>query len=532
MTGSTRSSGRPGPGSIVMKAIEIGEGADVSTAGAVLIESPSIVQVMVTDAQAAIPSISDSPQAAYIFDTPEEGKAAEVTLDVIAAANAGWAASKRSVMPMFNARSRTRCVRLIRPAQGTLEGVITAPRIEKVVEAVATTVADRTISIPQIVVLPKRQVTFTFADFDLKNLETINVQPVDDGLVIQNLRTEARLYLAKAIDDPLEERPEDYLVRHLIERNEIDYDAHADLLCTLAGQLVERVRSYLDTDADVENVLLRHGRQLAEFIFAQMMQHYRETPLGADDYEVRITRGFTLLKAQPLHLTPGQRARNFRQPVSPLSDTKRQVFTGFSKCCYPAQKFHSDPERRFAVLIDGEAGVKKWLKPARDQFKIEHKFGDGYEPDFVVETSERMFICEVKAGSDIDDPVVISKAYAAIKWCEAANRHAAEANGKPGLMFLFRITRSTAAQAWLGLQPNSSGAHEKLPLKSESGLHVFKRLPPIPRRSFLRPRMRPAASASLALSNQSSRTVPGEPIRPHSRTSVHSPNRVGAMCRA
>ena len=34
---------------------------------------------------------------------------------------------------------------------------------EKIVETVAATVADRTISIPQIVVLPKKQVTFTFA---------------------------------------------------------------------------------------------------------------------------------------------------------------------------------------------------------------------------------------------------------------------------------------------------------------------------------------------------------------------------------
>ena len=81
-------------------------------------------------------------------------------------------------------------------------------------------------------------------------------------------------------------------MRYLIERNEIDYDAHAALLYKLAGQVVARVRSYLADDAEVENVLLRHGRQLAEFIFAQMMNHYRETPLGEDDYEVTVTRGF------------------------------------------------------------------------------------------------------------------------------------------------------------------------------------------------------------------------------------------------
>jgi type III restriction enzyme len=38
------------------------------------------------------------------------------------------------------------------------------------------------------------------------------------------------------------------------------------LLYKLAGQVVERVKSYLANDAEVENVLLRHGRQLADFI--------------------------------------------------------------------------------------------------------------------------------------------------------------------------------------------------------------------------------------------------------------------------
>jgi type III restriction enzyme len=111
--------------------------------------------------------------------------------------------------------------------------------------------------------MPKRQAPFRFKDFDLKDLETINIRPIDDSLVIQALRTEVQTYLAKATDDPRESRPEDYLVRNLIDRNEIDYDTHSDLLYKLASQLVARVRSYLETDPEVENVLPRNGRQLA-----------------------------------------------------------------------------------------------------------------------------------------------------------------------------------------------------------------------------------------------------------------------------
>jgi type III restriction enzyme len=319
----------------------------------------------------------------------------------------------------------------MRPVQPTLEGVVEPPQIEMVVERVAATVADWTMSIPQIVVLPKRQVTFRFEDFDLANLEAINVRPIEDGLVIQTLRTEARIYLAKATNEQLEERPEDYLVRYLIERNEIDYDAHADLLYKLAGQVVGRLRTYLDADAEVENALLRHGRQLADFVFAQMMQHYKETQLGEEDYEVKVTRGFTLIQPPPLNVSGGQHARDFRQSVAPLSDTRRQVFYGFKRCCCSLQKFDSDPERKFAVAVDADPSVERWMRPGREQIRIEYKSGEGYEPDFVVETTSRMLLCEVKASNELDDPVVRAKAAAAVKWCKAATDHATSNDGKP-----------------------------------------------------------------------------------------------------
>lgn len=418
------------PGSIVMHKIEIGDGGDVAATGAMLVESPSVAEMMVTGHQPQIPGFAESGQPGFVFASPEEGRAAEVALDVIRRyeRKLGNVEALRSEEVQKQITEEVR--ELIRPVQATLAGIVEGPRVEKIVNVVATTVADRTMSIPQIVVIPKRQVTFRFSDFDLKNLETINVRPIEDALVIQSLRTEVRTYLAKAVDEFREARPEDYLIRYLIDRNEIDYDAHADLLYKLAAQLVGRLRSYLETDDEIENALLRHGRQLADFVFAQMMQHYSETPMAEDDYDVKVTRGFTLLKSQPLNIAPGQKVRDFRQAVMPTSETRRQVFGGFKKCCYPLQKFDSDPERRLAVLIDGEPSVEKWMKPGRAQFQIEYRSGEGYEPDFVVETSARSLILEVKARNELDDPIVHAKAAAAAKWCKTANRSAPAATSK------------------------------------------------------------------------------------------------------
>jgi type III restriction enzyme len=419
------------PDSIVMKTVEIGEGGDISSSGATLVAAPSVAEMIVTGTQPDMPGFVKEESAAFVFRSPEEGRAAEVTLDVIKRyeRKLGSAEGLRDKDVQRQIADEVR--ELVRPIQGTLEGMLEAPRIDKIVETVAETVADRTISIPQIVVLPKKQVTFTFAHFDLASLDSINMRPIDEGIIIEDLRTQARVYLARTIDDAREARLEDYLVRYLIERNEIDYDAHASLLYKLAGQVVARVRSYLGGEAGVENVLLRHGRQLADFIFAQMMIHYRESPMSEDDYEVTVTRGFMLLAAQPMNVPHGQRVRDLKQAVAPLSETRKHVFGGFKKCCYPLQKFDADPERRIAVIIEGDAKVEKWLKPGRNQFRIDYRSGEAYEPDFVVETATRMLILEVKARNELDDPTVRAKAAAATKWCRTATAFAQGGTGKP-----------------------------------------------------------------------------------------------------
>jgi type III restriction enzyme len=68
---------------------------------------------------------------------------------------------------------------------------------------------------------------------------------------------------------------------------------------------------------------------------------------------------------------------------------------------------------------------------AKAQFQIEYRSAEAYEPDFVVETKDRILICEIKAENELADPMVQAKAAAATKWCRAASGHAASNAGKP-----------------------------------------------------------------------------------------------------
>ena len=72
------------PGSIVMTQRSRSAMAAISLRrGATLVEAPSIAEMMVYRPSAADSRFDETPQPGFVFKSPEEGQAAEVTLDVI-----------------------------------------------------------------------------------------------------------------------------------------------------------------------------------------------------------------------------------------------------------------------------------------------------------------------------------------------------------------------------------------------------------------------------------------------------------------
>ncbi len=54
-----------------------------------------------------------------------------------------------------------------------------------------------------------------------------------------------------------------------------------------------------------------------------------------------------------------------------------------------------------------------------------------YEPDFIVETSDTIYMCETKAEKDVNDADVQAKAEAAREFCRRATEFTAPNGGKP-----------------------------------------------------------------------------------------------------
>ena len=54
-----------------------------------------------------------------------------------------------------------------------------------------------------------------------------------------------------------------------------------------------------------------------------------------------------------------------------------------------------------------------------------------YQPDFVAETADTIYMLEPKQKGEMDDPVVQAKKTVAEEWCKNATTHAATYAGKP-----------------------------------------------------------------------------------------------------
>jgi type III restriction enzyme len=127
------------------------------------------------------------------------------------------------------------------------------------------------------------------------------------------------------------------------------------------------------------------------------------------------------------------------------------LFGGFRRCLYPVQKFESDSERRFAVILEDDESVPKWVKPAKGRFQIHYRHDQSYEPDFVVETHDAKLLCEPKRASEMEDEEVLAKARAAVAWCERATAHEHAHSGKPWSYLLIPHDAITANRTLQGL---------------------------------------------------------------------------------
>ncbi|MCA3000249.1 MAG: DEAD/DEAH box helicase family protein [Rhodocyclaceae bacterium] len=371
--------------------------------------------------------------ASSVFTTTHERQVAALAMNVISRYEARPDLAPTSAAlatPEIQQKIVAEIAGQLAPQQSELPGVAASvPSKEELAGIVAKATAvivEQTIDIPRISVVPTGAVTTGFHRFTL-DLSGLHLQPGAREIVGQMLHSNEQFTLSSEIGIK-ESRLEDYIVHALVDFDDVDYFTNSDLLYDLAGQMVAHLKSYL-SDSEVESVLDRDRRLIAKEIHSQMTKHFWES---ATAYEVRVSGGFSRLKECNVTATRGTAPVSFRETVTDVGKIKQMLFGGFQKCLYPLQRFHSDTERRFSVVLERDA--LKWFKPVKGQFQIYYKLGaeqPEYIPDFVAELDAMILMVETKARTDLNTQEVEAKASAASQWCKHASDHAAKVGAKP-----------------------------------------------------------------------------------------------------
>jgi type III restriction enzyme len=365
-----------------------------------------------------------------IFDSVIEQKIAQLTYqEIIKLENRPEEVPTTAYLlsPQIQAIVREAVAREYQPEQLEIEGVISPPNIEAIVAKTTNLVIQQTIDIPRILVIPKGEVRSGFRSFALDITGLNYPVPSPEKLYIQSLASgdSASLEVKKA--NFQESQLENYIVKSLVNFDDISYDEHADLLYDLAGQVIGYYLTQFSED-DVRSILRYYQREIADSVHNQMQKHFWEETSG---YEVKISKGFTALK-DSAYATNANECLDYRYSPPDKSNMSKYLFTGFSKCLYPEQKFQSEGERVLSIILERDA--IKWFKPARGQFQLYYKWhGDylEYQPDFVAETEEIIYMLEPKNRDEIDDPQVLAKKDVAVQWCQNASEYMLNHGGKP-----------------------------------------------------------------------------------------------------
>lgn len=285
------------------------------------------------------------------------------------------------------------------------------------------------IPIPQIRITDAGAEEYVFMDFDI-DLTSFTHEPLTNEMLIQNLEDQSdqqRIHAGVIDFDGYE--PKRVILGELRKKPEIDYNKCKEMLFKLITQVIGHYECAFGTNG-MQNIVMMNKRDIAEKIYTQMMQHFycengllQEEVIGTRNYNLRPN--FTFKSSVPLY------GGGF------TGDIRTVLFTDIKKGVFSEVKLDSEEgELSFARIVERDEDVLNWLRPSPKEFNITYNHGKNYEPDFVVETDDTIYLVEVKAEKDLNNLDVIAKKKRGILYCETVT-HWSEANGYKPWRYLF-----------------------------------------------------------------------------------------------
>jgi type III restriction enzyme len=296
---------------------------------------------------------------------------------------------------------------------------------EAVYDSMVTEFKNNIIEIPRMD-LVQAEVEAYFEDFDL-DVSGLTYQALDQEIIRMGLRDNIVETLS-ARSSGYYGNPVKLIIAEILNYPEIDYDDNADLLYKLANQACEALKNNLADPEQLSQVAFQFKAAIADKIYQQLRSNLE---IIEPDYPEPRMRPFARIEQWNFSALITAGYRDYREVVQPTNLIPKLVFRGFEKACHFEYKFDSKTEQDLAFILENDRNVLKWMRPAPNQFRI---YWDNnskrYEPDFIVETEEAIYMIESKMSSQVESSEVRSKKKAAEKYCKYATAFTSKNGGK------------------------------------------------------------------------------------------------------
>lgn len=272
------------------------------------------------------------------------------------------------------------------------------------------------ISVPKIGISYSSNITFkpfavkrNIQDFDIAATQIERYDTINDKL-LQALDADALIV----------ENPKNMLAVSLLESIPEFSSDDAEFILDVVSQYLNLING---SDEDKKKIVRRYATVIVEDLRKQIYASKEENTECVYNVQKDLIVFGTFVKNMK-----ADGRLNYKKEAPEKKNIKQYLFEGYKKSYYAENAFDSDDERRLAVVLEEDSEVIRFIKPPLNQLGLFYKAAKQYNPDFLVETSDKKYMIEVKAANQTDNEVVKEKARAALKWCECASQ--VDADGK------------------------------------------------------------------------------------------------------
>lgn len=273
------------------------------------------------------------------------------------------------------------------------------------------------INIPSISINKQTIVEQIYSDFKL-NFDKIDFKPLENDILIKHLGDGDSFEIKVGNNIFQYHNAKEMLFEQINNISYLDYEKCSDIVNKKIDEYISFLESRFNND-EILNIIYNYNSYIAKDIGKQILSNMKTSSNIIDEpiineYSKIINPSYTKYLDDDIL---------YYDMTVEKSSIKKKIFKGFKKACHSMYKFDSSSEKDFVTILENSNIVIKWLRPAENQFNIYWNKINKYEPDFIVETPDVIYMIEIKALNQINNEEVKAKKTAGEQYCTLLNEY-------------------------------------------------------------------------------------------------------------